>query len=112
MSQVKIGINGFGRIGKLIFRSAFRESASKAKIMAVNHRGIDIDYLIYLMKYDSIHGKCVKDNMSLGRFEADIQKTDGGIKVDGHFVRIFSESDPSALEWGKAGAEYICESTG
>jgi glyceraldehyde 3-phosphate dehydrogenase len=57
MSHVKIGINGFGRIGKLIFRSAFKESAGKAKIMAVNQRGIDIDYLIYLMKYDSIHGK-------------------------------------------------------
>ena len=73
MSHVKIGINGFGRIGKLIFRSAFKESAGKAKIMAVNHRGIDIDYLIYLMKYDSIHGKFSKaKSTSLGRFDADI----------------------------------------
>ena len=73
MSHVKIGINGFGRIGKLIFRSAFRESAGKAKIMAVNHRGIDIDYLIYLMKYDSIHGKFGKaQSTSIGRFDADI----------------------------------------
>ena len=49
---------------------------------------------------------------SLGRFDADIQKAEGGIKVNGHFVRIFSESDPSLLEWGKVGADYICESTG
>lgn len=97
MSQVKIGINGFGRIGKLIFRSAFRESSNKAKVMAVNHRGIDIDHLIYLMKYDSVHGKAAFIDNILGTFEADIQKAEGGLKVNGHFVRVFAESDPNLL---------------
>lgn len=57
MSQVKMGINGFGRIGRLVMRSAFTENAGKAKVMAINDPFMDIDYLIYLMTYDSVHGK-------------------------------------------------------
>ena len=57
MSNVKIGINGFGRIGRLVFRSAFTEYAGKAKIMAINDPFMDTDYLIYLLSYDSVHGK-------------------------------------------------------
>lgn len=57
MSNVKIGINGFGRIGRLVFRSAFTENAGKAKIMAINDPFMDTDYLIYLLNYDSVHGK-------------------------------------------------------
>lgn len=57
MSTVRIGINGFGRIGRLTFRSAFTENASKAKIMAINDPFMDLDYLCYLLKYDSVHGK-------------------------------------------------------
>jgi glyceraldehyde 3-phosphate dehydrogenase len=57
MSNVKIGINGFGRIGRLVFRSAFTENAGKAKIMAINDPFMDTDYLIYLLSYDSVHGK-------------------------------------------------------
>jgi len=56
MSNVKLGINGFGRIGRLVFRSAFSENASKAKVMAINDPFMDIDYLIYLLSYDSVHG--------------------------------------------------------
>ena len=57
MSNVKLGINGFGRIGRLVFRSAFTENASKAKVMAINDPFMDVDYLIYLLKYDTVHGK-------------------------------------------------------
>ena len=57
MSQVKMGINGFGRIGRLVMRSAFTQNAGKAKVMAINDPFMDIDYLIYLMTYDSVHVK-------------------------------------------------------
>jgi glyceraldehyde 3-phosphate dehydrogenase len=57
MSSVKMGINGFGRIGRLVFRSAFTEQASRAKIMAINDPFMDIDYLIYLLSYDTVHGR-------------------------------------------------------
>jgi glyceraldehyde 3-phosphate dehydrogenase len=66
MSNVKIGINGFGRIGRLVFRSAFSENADKAKIMAINDPFMDTDYLIYLLSYDSVHGK---ENHSLITFQ-------------------------------------------
>jgi len=102
MSHVKMGINGFGRIGRLVFRSAFSAQANHAKVMAINDPFMDTDYLIYLLKYDSVHG----------RFDGDIQKVDGGIKVNGHMVHLFAEKDPTAIPWGKAGADYICESTG
>ena len=57
MSAVRIGINGFGRIGRLTFRSAFTENAAKAQVNAINDPFMDLDYLIYLLKYDSVHGK-------------------------------------------------------
>merc|ERR1712166_414251 len=101
MSTVQMGINGFGRIGRLVFRSAFK-NAQTAKVMAINDPFMDADYLMYLLKYDTVHG----------RFQGNIEKVDGGIKVDGHFVHLFNEKDPSAIAWGKAGADYICESTG
>merc|ERR1712084_105964 len=102
MSNVRMGINGFGRIGRLVFRSALKHNADTAKIMAINDPFMDTDYLIYLLKYDTVHG----------RFDGHIEKADGGIKVNGHLVHLFSEKDPSAIPWGKAGADYICESTG
>jgi len=97
-----MGINGFGRIGRLVFRSAFTQNANNAKVMAINDPFMDTDYLIYLLSYDSVHG----------RFKGTIEKAEGGIKVNGHFVHIFNEKDPSNIQWGKAGADYICESTG
>ena len=63
MSTVRMGINGFGRIGRLTFRAAFTENAGKAQIMAINDPFMDLDYLIYQLKYDSVHGKCgTRDN--------------------------------------------------
>jgi glyceraldehyde 3-phosphate dehydrogenase len=97
-----MGINGFGRIGRLVFRSAFSGNANTSKVMAINDPFMDTDYLMYLLKYDSVHG----------RFDGSIEKADGGIKVNGHFVHLFAEKDPVNIPWGKAGADYICESTG
>jgi glyceraldehyde 3-phosphate dehydrogenase len=102
MSQVRMGINGFGRIGRFVFRSSFLNNASKARVMAINDPFMSLDYLVYLLKYDSVHG----------RFACNVEKADGGIKVDGHFVKVFHETDPTKIGWGTVGADYVCESTG
>merc|ERR1712199_121665 len=99
MSTVRMGINGFGRI---VFRSTFMNNADKAKVMAINDPFMDLDYLEYLLKYDSVHG----------RFPGTVEKADGGIKVNGDFVKVFHETDPSKIGWGSVGADYVCESTG
>jgi glyceraldehyde 3-phosphate dehydrogenase len=98
--SVRLGINGFGRIGRFTFRSTW--NANKARVMAINDPFMSLDYLVYLLKYDSVHG----------RFAHTVEKADGGIKVDGHFVKVFHETDPTKIKWGDAGAEYIAESTG
>lgn len=100
--KVQMGINGFGRIGRFVFRSTFIGNKDKAKVMAINDPFMDIDYLIYLLKYDSVHG----------RFPGTVEKVEGGIKVNGHFVKIFNEKDPTKIQWGSVGADYVCESTG
>lgn len=76
--SVNIGINGFGRIGRFVFRSCFLGNKGKAKIMAINAPGLTNEYLAYLMKYDSVHG----------RFCKDIKYDDKGIYVDGHHIKI------------------------
>jgi len=102
MSHVRLGINGFGRIGRLTFRSAFTQNANKAQVMHVNDPFMDVDYLMYLLKYDSSHG----------RFAHNVEKTDGGILVDGHKVVVTHEKDPANVTWGNSGADYIAEATG
>jgi glyceraldehyde 3-phosphate dehydrogenase len=102
MSNVRMGINGFGRIGRFVFRSTFMNNKDKARVMAINDPFMSLDYLMYLLKYDSVHG----------RFPGSIEKADGGIKVDGHFVKVFHETDPTKIAWGSVGADYVCESTG
>jgi len=97
-----MGINGFGRIGRFVFRSTFLGNKDKAMVTAINDPFMDIDYLTYLLKYDSVHG----------RFPGSVEKADGGIKVDGHFVKVFHETDPTKIGWGSVGADYVCESTG
>jgi len=101
--SVRLGVNGFGRIGRLTFRSSFTaENAAKSQVMAINDPFMDLDYLIYLLKYDSVHG----------RFQGTIEKCDGGIKVNGHAIKVFQETDPTKIPWGAAGADYIAEATG
>lgn len=104
MSAVRLGINGFGRIGRLTMRAATTSKSGLAKVAAINDPNMDLDYLIYLLKYDSVHGRY--------EHEHAIKKVDGGIEVNGQKIRIFSEKDPASIPWGDAGADYICESTG
>jgi glyceraldehyde 3-phosphate dehydrogenase len=97
-----MGINGFGRIGRFVFRSTFMNNKDKARVMAINDPFMDLDYLCYLLKYDSVHG----------RFPGTVEMADGGIKVNGDFVKVFHETDPTKIGWGTVGADYVCESTG
>ena len=102
MSTVRLGINGFGRIGRLTFRSTFAANQGLGKVMAINDPFMDNEYIAYLLKYDSSHG----------RFPHKVEAVAEGIKVDGDLVRVFHETDPTKIQWGSAGAEYIAESTG
>src|SRR4051812_43085636 len=97
---VKVGINGFGRIGRNVFRAAHAQGAD-IDWVGVNDI-TDTKTLAYLLKYDSI----------LGRFPGDVEATDTGIKVDGKELRVFSERDPAALPWADVGADVVIESTG
>jgi glyceraldehyde 3-phosphate dehydrogenase len=97
---VKVGINGFGRIGRNLFRAAY-EAGSDVEFVAVNDL-IDNELIAHLLKYDSI----------LGRFPGDVEATSDGIRVDGTDLRILNEKDPAALPWGDLGAEVVIESTG
>jgi glyceraldehyde 3-phosphate dehydrogenase len=102
MSTVRLGINGFGRIGRLTFRSTFAANKGVGKVMAINDPFQDNDYIAYLLKYDSVHG----------RFPHHVEAVADGIKVDGELIRVFHETDPTKIAWGSVGAEYIAESTG
>jgi glyceraldehyde 3-phosphate dehydrogenase (phosphorylating) len=97
---VKVGINGFGRIGRNLFRAAYAEG-SDLEFVAVNDL-IDAEMIAHLLKYDSI----------LGRFPGEIEATDGGVKVDGTEIKVLNEKDPAALPWGDLGVEVVIESTG
>src|SRR3954467_2178370 len=97
---VKVGINGFGRIGRNVFRAAY---ASGADIDWVGVNDItDIETLAHLLKYDSI----------LGRFPGTVETDDRGLIVDGKSLPVFSERDPASLPWADAGADVVIESTG
>lgn len=97
--MIKVGINGFGRIGRLVFRAAI-ESGS-VEVVGINDL-IDTDYLAYMLKYDSTHGS----------FKGDVSVDGSDLVVNGKKVRITSERDPANLKWGEIGADYIVESTG
>jgi len=97
---IKVGINGFGRIGRLVFRSSFERD--DIEVVAVNDPFINLDYMVYLTKYDSTHG----------RFNGTVEAKNGKLVVNGKEVSVFAEKDPSNIAWGAAGAEYIVESTG
>lgn len=94
-----IGINGFGRIGRLVLRAALEKGA---KVVAINDPFIGIEYMVYLFKYDSTHG----------RFKGDVSVDGDFLVVNGNKIKVFSERDPKAIQWGSAGAHYVVESTG
>eukprot|EP00088_Acartia_fossae_P059194 TRINITY_DN69_c0_g1_i3.p1 TRINITY_DN69_c0_g1~~TRINITY_DN69_c0_g1_i3.p1 ORF type:complete len:333 (-),score=134.81 TRINITY_DN69_c0_g1_i3:389-1387(-) len=95
----KIGINGFGRIGRLVLRAAVEKGAS---VVAINDPFIPLDYMVYMFKYDSTHGK----------FKGEVKEDGKFLYVNGNKITVFNERDPAAIDWAGAGAEYIVESTG
>jgi glyceraldehyde 3-phosphate dehydrogenase len=100
MSEVKLGINGFGRIGRLVMRAALDNPA--ATVVGVNDPFLSIEYAQYLFKYDSIHGQ----------YPGEVIVDGDSLVVNGTVIKFFSERNPSDIGWGAVGADYVCESTG
>ncbi len=96
---MKIGINGFGRIGRLAFRAAVKRD--DIEIVGINDL-VEPDYMAYMLKYDSTHGK----------FDGTVEVKDGNLVVNGKTIRVTAEKDPANLKWDEVGAEVIIESTG
>ncbi len=99
--SIKIGINGFGRIGRLVFRAAVAQPET-FEIVGINDPFIDVDYMVYMVKYDTMHG----------HFDGCIKAEDGKLFVNGKAINVFAEKDPTQIPWGKVDAEYVVESTG
>ncbi len=99
MSKIKVGINGFGRIGRLVFRAA--QERNDIQVVGINDL-IDVDYMAYMLKYDTVHG----------RFNGTVEVKDGMLVVNGNAIRVTAEKDPANLKWNEVGAEYVVESTG
>ena len=97
--MIKVGINGFGRIGRLVFRAA--QTRNDIEVVGINDL-LDVDYIAYMLKYDTIHGQ----------FKGSIEVNDGKLVVNGKSIRITAEKNPADLKWGEIGAEYVVESTG
>ncbi len=96
---IKIGINGFGRIGRFVFRAACERD--NVEVVGINDL-LDVDYMAYMLKYDSTHG----------RFKGTVEVKDGSLIVNGKTIRITAERDPAELKWDAVGAEVVVESTG
>lgn len=99
MSKIKIGINGFGRIGRLVFRETIKRN--NAEVVAINDL-LEVDHLAYLLKYDSVHGQ----------FDGKVEVKDGKLYVNDTYIRITAEKDPVQIKWNEVGAEIIAECTG
>jgi glyceraldehyde 3-phosphate dehydrogenase len=99
MSTLKIGINGFGRIGRLVFRETAKRK--NVEIVGINDL-LDVEHLAYLLQYDSVHGK----------FDGNVEVKDGNLVVDGKTIRITAERDPKNLKWDEVGADIVAECTG
>ncbi|QKJ48414.1 glyceraldehyde-3-phosphate dehydrogenase [Proteus vulgaris] len=96
---IKVGINGFGRIGRIVFRAA--QERSDIEIVGINDL-LDADYMAYMLKYDSTHG----------RFNGTVEVKDGHLVVNGKTIRVTSERDPANLKWNEVGADVVAEATG
>ena len=99
--MVKLGINGFGRIGRMVFRAAVENFGNDIQVVGINDL-LDVDYMAYMLKYDTVHGA----------FDGDVCVKDGKLVVNGNEIRVTAEKNPADLKWGEIGAEYVVESTG
>ena len=97
---VKVGINGFGRIGRLAFRAAVENP--NVEVVGINDPFIDLDYMKYMLKYDTVHGQ----------FKGEIADKDGKLVVNGKEISVYASMAPEEIPWSECGAEYIIESTG
>ena len=98
--SIKVGINGFGRIGRLVFRASL--SNPEVQVVGINDPFIDLEYMQYMLKYDSVHG----------RFNGEIGERDGKLVVNGKEIAVYGCMDPKEIPWAQCGAEYVVESTG
>ena len=99
MKKIKVGINGFGRIGRLVFRAA--QKRDDIVVVGINDL-IDVEYMAYMLRYDTMHGQ----------FDGTIEVRNGNLVVNGNEIRVTAEKDPANLKWNEVGAEYVVESTG
>ena len=99
--MIKVGINGFGRIGRMVFRAAVENFSNDIQIVGINDL-LDPEYLAYMLKYDSVHGQ----------FKGEVAVEDGALVVNGNKIRLTSEMDPANLKWDEVGADVVVESTG
>ena len=97
---VKVGINGFGRIGRLVYRASLLKP--DIEVVGINDPFIDLDYMVYMLRYDSVHG----------RFDGEIAIEDGKLVVNGKAIAVYACMDPNQIPWAECGAEYVVESTG
>ena len=97
---IKVGINGFGRIGRLVFRSSV--STPDIEVVGINDPFISPDYMVYMLKYDTVHG----------RFDGEVCVKDGKLVVNGKSIAIYDQMNACDIPWNQCGAEYIVESTG
>lgn len=98
---IKIGINGFGRIGRLVFRAAMAQP-EVFEVVGINDPFIDLDYMVYMTTYDTIHGK----------FDGEVCTKDGKLVVNGTAISVFEKMNPAEIPWGSVSADYVVESTG
>ena len=98
--SVKVGINGFGRIGSLAFSASFDKE--DIDVIAINDPFISADYMVYMIKHDAIHGP----------FKGEVKEEDGDLVIDGHRIKVYNEKDPSQIPWGEVGVEYVLECSG
>ena len=96
---IRVGINGFGRIGRLVFRAA--QERNDIEIVGINDL-IDVEYMAYMLRYDTMHGQ----------FKGSVEVKDGKLVVNGKSIRVTAEKDPANLKWNEVGADYVVESTG
>jgi glyceraldehyde-3-phosphate dehydrogenase type I len=95
----KVGINGFGRIGRLVLRACMKKGV---QVVSVNDPFIDLDYMVYMFKYDSTHG----------RYKGEVKAENGKLVVDGHVINVHTQMKPAEIPWGADGVDYVVESTG